>query len=208
MNALGAITTGLVFAVIVLSKFDEGAWIVVLLLPLMVWGLSGIGRRYQRVYDAIELQPGEDISVQWPDRQDVLENQSIVWLASWSRPTLEALRYAAQVSDRVIGVWVCEPNDDFEALRQRWHRLVGDAPQFELRLLESPFASLIDPFAQFVAEEEARCPECQFTIVMPMAIPRRRFDHLLLNQRGLNMREALNERRSRVFTLVRYFPPA
>ena len=43
---------------------------------------------------------------------------------------------------------------------------------------------------------------------MPMAIPRRRFDHLLLNQRGLNMREALNERRSRVFTLVRYFPPA
>ena len=208
MNALGAITTGLVFAVIVLSKFDEGAWIVVLLLPLMVWGLGGIGRRYQRVYDAIELQPGEDISVRWPDRQDVLANQSIVWLASWSRPTLEALRYAAQVSDRVIGVWVCEPNDDFEALRQRWHRLVGDAPQFELRLLESPFASLIDPFAQFVAEEEARCPESQFTIVMPMAIPRRRFDHLLLNQRGLNMREALNERRSRVFTLVRYFPPA
>ena len=40
MNALGAIATGLVFAVIVLSKFDEGAWIVVLLLPLMVWGLS------------------------------------------------------------------------------------------------------------------------------------------------------------------------
>ena len=206
--ATGLVLGGLVFAVIVLSKFDEGAWIVVLLLPLMVWGLGGIGRRYQRVYDAIELQPGEDISVRWPDRQDVLENQSIVWLASWSRPTLEALRYAAQVSDRVIGVWVCEPNDDFEALRQRWHRLVGDAPQFELRLLESPFASLIDPFAQFVAEEEARCPESQFTIVMPMAIPRRRFDHLLLNQRGLNMREALNERRSRVFTLVRYFPPA
>ena len=71
MNALGAITTGLVFAVIVLSnlrgRLDRGA-----VAALLVWGLGGIGRRYKRVYAAIELKPGEDISMPWPVRQDVL----------------------------------------------------------------------------------------------------------------------------------------
>ncbi len=143
-----------------------------------------------------------------PYPQDVLENQSIIWLASWSRPTLEASRFAAQVSDRVIGVWVCEPNDDFEALRQRWRRLFGDAPQFELRLLEKSLRLLDRSLCPFRCG--GGCPLPGESIHdrdadgnSPAAL-----DHLLLNHRGLNMLEALNERRSRVFTVVRYFPPA
>ena len=85
------------------------------------------------------------------------------------------------------------------------YTVAGTGP---LVLLESPFASLVDPFAEFVAEEEQRHPGSTFTIVMPMAIPRYRFDGLLLNQRGLNMRRSLDARRNRVFTLVRYYLPA
>jgi hypothetical protein len=60
----------------------------------------------------------------------------------------------------------------------------------------------------FVAEEEQRHPDQTFTIVMPMGIPRYRFDNLLLNQRGVNMRRCLDAHRNRVFTLVRYYLPA
>ena len=208
MNALGACTTSLVLVVIVVSKFAEGAWTVVIAIPLLVATLARVRQRYRKVYAAIGLQPGDDIRVHLPQRSQPLGNNSIVWLASWSRPSLEALRYACTVSDRVVAVWVCAADDDREAIRAQWHQCVGDQPGLELQLLESPFASMIDPFVAFVEEEERRHPDRNVTIVMPMAIPRYRFDDLLLNQRGLNMRRALDAHRNRVFTLVRYYLPA
>ena len=208
MNALGASTTLLVLVVIVLSKFDEGAWAVVIAIPVLVWMLARIRRRYRRVFAAIALQPGDNLQLQLPLRRDPVGNQSLVWMASWSRPTLEALRYATTISDRVVGVWVLSDGDDADAIRQRWQECAGDQPGLELKLLESPFASLVDPFVELVSSEEQQHPEQTFTIVMPMGIPRYRFDNLLLNQRGLNMRSALDAHHNRVFTLVRYYLPA
>ena len=75
-------------------------------------------------------------------------------------------------------------------------------------MLESPYASLIDPFVDFVRTQEESASERTLTIVMPMAIPRYRFDGLLLNQRGLNMRLALDAHQSRIFSLVRFYLPA
>jgi hypothetical protein len=210
MNALGSLTTFVVLIVIVVSKFDEGAWTVVIAIPLLVWMLARVRYRYDTVYRAIGLGPNEDRSLRLPQRRDPLGNISLVWVPSLSRPSLAALRYAATVSDRVVAVWVLADDDDPAMIRRNWQQCVGDtAPAgLELVLLDSPFASLVDPFAEFVADEEQRHPESTFTIVMPMAIPRYRFDGLLLNQRGLNMRRALDARRSRVFTLVRYYLPA
>jgi hypothetical protein len=208
MNALGSVTTFVVLLVIVVSKFDEGAWTVVIAIPLLVWILARIRPRYDQVYRAISLRPDEDQSLQLPQRRDPVGNTSLVWVPSWSRPTLEALRYAATVSDRVVGVWVCSEEDDRAAIQAQWQRSVGDQPGFELRLLDSPYASLVDPFVDFVASEEQSHPHDTFTIVMPMGIPRYRFDNLLLNQRGVIMRRSLDAHRNRVFTLVRYYLPA
>jgi len=209
-NALGSLTTFVVLLVIVVSKFDEGAWTVVIAIPLLVWMLARIRYRYDTVYRAISLRPDEDRTLRLPKRRDLLGNTSLVWVPSLSRPSLEALRYAATVSDRVVAVWVLAEGDDPQVIRDQWRRCVGDedGQGFELRLLESPFASLIDPFVDYVAQEEQRHPDTTFTIVMPMGIPRYRFDGLLLNQRGLNMRRSLDAHRNRVFTLVRYYLPA
>jgi hypothetical protein len=208
MNALGALTTLVVLLVIVVSKFDEGAWTVVIAIPLLVWLLASIRRRYRRVYAAIALPAAASGSVLLPARRDPVGNRSIVWIASFSRPSLEALRYAATVSDQVTAVWVRSEDDDIETIRRDWQRLVGESPGISLRLLESPYASLIDPFVAFVSAEEQAHPEVTHTIVMPMAIPRYRFDSLLLNQRGINMHRALDASGNRVFTLVRYYLPA
>ena len=208
MNALGSLTTFVVLVVIVVSKFDEGAWTVVIAIPLLVTLLARIRHRYTVVYRAISLKPGDDLSLRMPQRRDPVGNTSLVWVPSFSRPTLEALRYAATVSDRVVGVWVLAPDEDPAAIKAQWQQCVGDGQGFELRLLESPFSSLVDPFVEFVAEEERRHPHTTFTIVMPMGIPRYRFDGLLLNQRGVNMRRCLDAHGNRVFTLVRYYLPA
>ena len=208
MNAAGASTTFVVLIVIVVSKFAEGAWTVVIAIPLLVWLLARIRGRYRRVYASIALPPDERGDVHIPQRRDPVGNRSIVWIASLSRPSLQALRYAATVSDEVIGVWVRSDEEDIELIRSDWQRLVGEAPGISLRILDSPYSSLVDPFVEFVAAQEQAHPNVIHTIVMPMAIPRYRFDGLLLNQRGINMRRALDESGNRVFTLVRYYLPA
>ena len=208
LNALGAVTTALVLLVIVISKFGEGAWTVVIAIPVLVILLARIRGRYRRVYRAMAV-PAEGVApLTIPARQPAIGNTSIVWIASFSQPTLEALAYAATVSDRVLGVWVLAEEDDPHQIRQRWQALVGPDPGLELQVLESPYASLVNPFVDFVEAQEQAHPNQTLTIVMPMAIPRYRFDSLLLNQRGINMRQALDERHNRVFTLVRYYLPA
>ena len=207
MNALGAFTTSVVLVVIVISKFAEGAWAVVVAVPVLVLLLAQVRRRYRQVTAAISLQPEDDQRLLLPQRQEPVGNISLVWLTSWTRPTLEALRYACSISDRVVGVWVCSDRDDPRRMREVWRQSTADAPGLELQLLDSPFASLIDPFVAFVEREERSQPDQQFTIVMPMAIPRYRFDGLLLNQRGVNLRRALDAHRNRVFTQVSYHLP-
>ena len=208
MNGIGSTSTCLVLVVIVISKFAEGAWSVVIAIPLLVLLLARTRMRYRQVYAELDLKPGESSLVQLHQRSEPIGNISIVWIPAWNRPTIEALRYAATVSDRVIGVWVRPEDGDPELIRREWQYSVGDDPNLELQILESPFSSLINPFADFVDAIEERDPAQTLTIVMPMAIPRYRSDSLLLNQRAINMRAALDQRQNRVFTMVRYYLPA
>jgi amino acid transporter len=208
MNGIGSTSTCLVLVVIVISKFAEGAWSVVIAIPLLVLLLARTRMRYRQVYAELDLKPGESSLVQLHQRSEPIGNISIVWIPAWNRPTIEALRYAATVSDRVIGVWVRPEDGDPELIRREWQHSVGDDPNLELQILESPFSSLINPFADFVDAIEERDPAQTLTIVMPMAIPRYRSDSLLLNQRAINMRAALDQRQNRVFTMVRYYLPA
>jgi hypothetical protein len=207
MNAIGSFSTLVVLLVIVISKFGEGAWTVVIAIPVLVLLLAQTRRRYRQVFAELALKPDEPYSVRISPRSEPIGNLSIVWIPAWSRPTLQALRYAATVSDRVIGVWVRPDDGDPERIRQEWQRSVGNDPNLELQILESPFSSLITPFADFVDAIEERDPSQTLTIVMPMAIPRYPFDSLLLNQRTINMRAALDQRKNRVFTMVRYYLP-
>ena len=208
MNGIGSTSTCLVLVVIVISKFAEGAWSVVIAIPLLVLLLARTRMRYRQVYAELDLKPGESSLVQVHQRSEPIGNISIVWIPAWNRPTIDALRYAATVSDRVIGVWVRPEDGDPELIRREWQYSVGDDPNLELQILESPFSSLINPFADFVDAIEERDPAHTLTIVMPMAIPRYRSDSLLLNQRAINMRAALDQRQNRVFTMVRYYLPA
>ena len=207
MNGVGAICTLLVLLVIGISKFAEGAWTVVIAIPLLVLLLARIRQRYRQVYAAIQLPAGSQQPLSIPPRHEQIGNRSIVWLRMFSQPGLEALRYAATISDRVEVVWVLRGDDDPERIRADWSELLGSDPAINLTLLESPYASEINPFVDFVEAQESR-HSGRLTIVMPMAIPRYWLDSLLLNQHGISLRRALDAHHNRVYTLVRYYLPA
>ena len=205
MNALGALTTFLVLLVIIVSKFNEGAWSVVVAVPLIVLLLAGVRRRYREVYGAMALPEGYRSNLCLPKRTEPIGNRSIVWVPSITEPTINALRYAAAISDHVLGVWVKSDEEDAAEIEAAWIAAVGVNPGLELRIMESPGSSLVSPFVDCVEAEEDAYPELLQTIVMPMAIPRKPFDGLLLNQRAINMRQALVDQQNRVFTVVRYY---
>ena len=206
MNAVGAVATFLVLVVIVVSKFDEGAWTVVIAIPLLIWALTRIRERYRVLYAAMALPAGFAL----PPRElhnPPLGNRCLVWMPRMAKPVMEAVRYACNISDQVVAVAVLEQPEREEAIQQQWKRLVGEGPMVpQLVLLQSPYSSLIDPFRQYVMEQEhAAPPGVSVTVVIPVAIPRDRFDKLLLNQRSNYLYEALADDRSRVFSVVRSF---
>jgi amino acid transporter len=216
MNGIGALATALVLLVILISKFTEGAWIVVVLVPLLVALLEGIRRRYLQVERAVALDParcrgaagirprppGVDpplAAIVYVGRLGMLEH-------GLSAPVLEAIHYAASIANRVEAVRVLAPGEDPEPLLADWDRWVGDG--VSLVILRAPYASFIQPFVAHVASVEQRHPEGTFTIVTADAIPRRWLDNLLFNKGLVELRLALTRQRSRVFTLVRYYLPA
>lgn len=207
MNALGSFTTFVVLLVIVVSKFAEGAWTVVIAVPLLVWGLAGIRRRYREVYEAIA--PDEAMGpLQLIPRDPPLGHHAIVWMAALSRPSFEAVRYACSFADSVTAVIVLANPEQAGPISSAWDRYAGlETGALDLVLLESPFSSTIGPFCDFVMETERLRPDCITTVVMPVAIPRDRLDAMLLNQRALSLLAALANDHSRVFSIVRYFIP-
>jgi len=206
MNALGSLATSAVLVVIVVSKFGEGAWTVVIAIPLLVWALLRIRRRYRSVYRA--LLPAEPLPpLRLVQRQPPIANHCVVYGSSLLNPLLQAVRYACTIADSVDVVMVMEDPADEPQLRQRWLELVGEhLPQrLQLVLLESPYSSLIEPFCDYVISLEGVHRERTTTVVMPMVIPRDRLDRLLLNQRVMSLYRMLSQDHSRVFSIVRTF---
>ena len=209
LNALGALSTFVVLLVIIVSKFTEGAWTVVIALPLVVWGLAMIRRRYREVQLSLAPDPRmEPLFLEVTDHSP--QHHAIVWIAGLNQPSFEAVRYACSIADQVTALMVIVDQDDAGQISQDWDRLVGDnTGALEFKLLESPFSSLVEPFCDFVVEQEQNNPEQYTTVVMPVAIPRDRLDETLLNQRALNLFAALSAGKSRIFSIVRYYiPPA
>jgi amino acid transporter len=206
MNALGAVATFVVLVVIVVSKFDEGAWTVVIAIPLLIWALTRIRERYKSLYAAMALPAGFVLPPREP-HSPLLGNRCVVWMPLMAKPAMEAVRYACNIADQVVAVAVLERPEREEAIQQQWKQLVGEGPTApQLVLLQSPYSSLIDPFCQYVMEQEHAAPQgVSITVVMPVSIPRDRFDKLLLNQRANVLYEALADDRSRVFSMVRSF---
>ncbi|MEO1003444.1 MAG: APC family permease [Cyanobacteria bacterium J06638_7] len=216
MNAAGALATALVLLVILISKFGEGAWIVVLLVPLLVALLAAIRSRYRQVEQELALDSGprppagliEPLARRSGPQEAAIVHIGHLHLAGHglAAPGLEAIRYAARIATRVEAVRVLAAGEDPEPLLADWARWVGDG--IPLVLLSTPYASSIQPFVDHVAAMERQHPERAYTIVTADAIPRRWFDNLLFNKGLMELRRQLTRQHSRVFTLVRYYLPA
>lgn len=179
INGVGAIATGVVAVVVAATKFVQGAWIVLLLIPLLVQGFRTIRRHYDEVAEQLSLtQP-------WPG--PVLQHTVIVPVAGLHRGVLKAIKYARILGGELHIVTVEIDPQETAKLRARWQEVLPEVP---LKILPSPYRSVIAPLLEYIdrfVDEENH----YVTVVVPEFVPTRWWHHLLHNQTAWMLKVAL-----------------
>jgi amino acid transporter len=193
VNAVGAATTGLVVLVITVTKFTHGAWVVVLLIPLLVMMFLAIHRHYADVAGQLSL---EGYTVPPPMQHTVL-----VLVGDLHKGVIHALQYAQTLSPSVKGVYVELDPDRTRRLEEKWIKWSMGVP---LVVLSSPYRSLLQPFLEYLNHLLALGDNHMVTIVIPEFVTAHWWQHLLHNQTAFLIKGTLLFRKNVVVTDVPY----
>lgn len=197
INGLGAFTTLLVAMIITFSKFLYGAWIVVLLIPLLVLMFLAIHAHYTRV----EGERTTTIPAQPTD----IKHLFIVPIAGMDRVSVQSLAYARSISDHVIAVHIAIDPDDVGVIReawQRWRPNLDEEEKTELVIIESPYRSLTRPLLNYIDTVHELYPDYTLTVLLPEFIVAHWWEHFLHNQTALALKASLLFRPGIVVTSV------
>ncbi|MGW4566963.1 APC family permease [Streptomyces sp. NPDC004561] len=198
LNGFGAVLTGVATVVVTASKFEEGAWLIVIALPLLVVVFEAVRRAYGRIGERLGL--GRIPEAPHRDRSLV-----IVPVSSLSRLTSEALTAAASLGDEVRAVTVCYPDPEDRAELHALERAWADwDPGVELVRLACKRRSLGRPIAAYVREAAAAEPATRVTVLIPEAEPERLWQRLLQNQRGAVVAHAVRRETDAVICRLRF----
>lgn len=206
VNGLGTLTTGVVWADIVLNKFKMeggygGVWIILLIIPLMVVVLLKVHRHYIRVRSLLAASRTHEI---YPRR-----NRVIVLVSRIHRGTLEAIRYAKAIAEHgeVEAITVDFPDEKGRASGEL-RRLESDWPRYcegiPLRVLESPFRKVVEPILGEIDRMHMAEPEFTITIVIPEFVSENWWGNILHNQTALRLKAFLLTRPKTVVVSIPY----
>ena len=182
INGLGAFSTAVTVVVVLIAKFTEGAWIVVVLVPLMILAMHSVRAHYDRV--ARETQAKGPVNT-----EKLGEPIVIIPVEHWSVVSENALRFAWQIS-KDIRIAHVECEQDTEVLCRDFPQLVekpakaAGLPVPELVLLQSPFRFIIKPLLNYTLEVEKKNPEKTIAILIPELVESRWYYVLLHNNRS------------------------
>ncbi|HEY8490515.1 MAG TPA: amino acid permease, partial [Dehalococcoidia bacterium] len=196
INGFGACATAVVAVVIAVAKFREGAWIVVLLIPAIVFVLYNIYRHYRSVAEELALGDTAEPLPPAPTAQRV-----VVPVGGLNRAVVRTLAYAKSISDDVTAVHVATEEGEVERLRAEWQRWGGDVP---LVIIESPYRTFLGPLLAYIDALDAQRPGGPITVVIPEFIPKRWWQQVLHNQTALRLRTLLHFRPNTVVVDVPY----
>lgn len=195
LSGIGALLSGVVLVMLALTKFVHGAWIVILVIPILVLGFQVIARHYTRVAEQLSLTTAVR-------PQPIRRLTAVVLVSGVHKGMLPALELGrALAPDNVTAVYVNLEPDQGMRIRARWEEWGCDVP---LVVLDSPYRSLVTPVLKYVQEIEGRYRDDQVMVILPEFIPSRWWEHLLHNQTGLLLRAALMFRAGKTVISVPY----
>ncbi|PYM19687.1 MAG: amino acid permease [Candidatus Rokuibacteriota bacterium] len=198
VNGIGAAATGIVMLTLAFTKFLEGAWIVVVVIPLIIGLFMVMHRHYDEVAHELSLDALCGLP---PFRHTVL-----VLIGDVHRGVVRAVQYANTLATNaaVRGVYVETDPARTAKVEEKWAKCDFGVP---LVVLTSPYRSLLRPLLEYIDNLQSRDDDMIVTVVLPEFIPRRWWQHLLHNQTALLVKAALLFRKNTVVTDVPYLLP-
>jgi hypothetical protein len=195
LNGAGALATGVVAIIVGIVKFAFGAWMVLLLIPLLIGLMWAIGKHYRSVERAL--------AVDWnsPALPRRVAPRVVVPVSRLDRATLNALAFAASIATDVTAIHVSDEPDDVARMKSDWERWGGPV---NLVILESPYRALIAPMLAYLDATDRADPAQPTTVVLPEFVPNHIWEYPLHNQTALRLKLRLFFRRNTVVVDVPY----
>jgi hypothetical protein len=193
VNALGAVATAVVVLVIAVTKFTHGAWIVIIITPLMILGFYTIRRHYDSLRGQLTLRGFVPPKI---GRHPV-----VVLVGGLHRGVVTALTYAKAISPNVTAITVDLDPTATSRVQQQWQEWFPEVP---LVVLDSPYRSVLQPVLHYIDQMEKQRDGDYMTIILPEFLPAKWWQHLLHNQTALLLKTAILFRRGKVAISIPY----
>ncbi|MEN6520726.1 MAG: APC family permease [Armatimonadota bacterium] len=196
ISGVGGTVTAAVTLVMAVTKFMEGAWIVVILIPVLVLILLKINRHYMQLADQLRLPPERPAEI--PE----MKNTVLVLVPGIHKGVLPAIQYAKSLSPDCRAVYIEADPEATALIEERWEKWGQSVP---LVVLESPYRSIVQPILKYLDEVVEEQKRHIVTVVIPEFVPARRWQGILHNQSGLLLKLALLFRKNIVVANIRYY---
>jgi amino acid transporter len=181
INGLGAICTGVALAVVLVSKFIDGAWITVVLIPGFLLVFYGVRRHYQAV--AREVATREPL-----DTRDLKPPLALLLVRDWNTITRKALRFALKISPDVHALHIAADEAEAVEVREKWALHVvyptqeAGVPTPRLVVVPSPYRQVYAPLMNFLADLQKEHPDRTLAVIIPEVVERRWYHFLMHNK--------------------------
>lgn len=202
LNGLGALATGMTVVVVLVAKFTEGAWITVLMIPLLILLMIGVHRHYEFVAAQSRI-----------DRLEVSKENppfAILPVSHWTRASQTALQFACSITPDVEVLHI-EPSggEEYdEETAEGWNQAVasaareGNIKQPAIVALPSPFRFITSPILKYVLDKERSLPDRRLAVIVPELVTARWYQYLLHNHRSTVLRTLLLLRGNRRIVVI------
>jgi amino acid transporter len=188
INGLGAAMTGVTTLIITISKFIEGAWITVLVIPLFVFLFFRIRRHYRAVSHQLSMKGMP------PSLRPLPKPRVVIPVSGVHRGMLDAINLARTISDDVTAVYIdIDPLPDEVLLRKEWESWLPDVP---LVIVPSPYRSMVGPLLNYLNQIDAqRNDGRQAVLILPELVAAYPWEEALHNQSARLIKDALLHKR-------------
>lgn len=178
INAVGAVLTGLVLVIVLLTKFTGGAYLVVIAVPVLVLGMRAVSRHYAHVVDELRPRPGARVL---PSRV-----HAVVLISSLHQSALRAIAYARAMRPSTLAAVTVEVDPaEAQSLRREW--VAAELP-VPLVVLDSPYRDITEPIMDYIARLRRQSPRELVAVVIPEYVVGHWWEGLLHNQSALRLK--------------------
>ena len=195
INGVGAVATAIVTLIFAIAKFALGAWLIIVIIPILVGAMLFIHRQYERRRLEVHVRPEAIIGLSLR-RQHV-----IIPVPEVTRDVVQAVKFGRSMSEDVTAVHVTDDVDRGEEIRGRFERQIPGIP---FVIVESPYRQLVRPLIRFLEDTAGRNEDDILVVLLPEYVARHWWEKYLYNENARRIREALLGRKNILIADVPY----